>query len=90
VAHGDRDFPLQCTVSGRARPGRAAVIPATAAPDRVFAVQYERTVAADNTVALGKKRFQLGPVAFAVTLSGAASLVHEHLDETFSITYGRM
>jgi transposase len=65
-----------------------AFIPATAALDRVFAVQHERTVAADNTVALGKKHLQLGASRLRCHFVRCRVLVHEHLDDTFSITYG--
>jgi transposase len=65
-----------------------AFIPATAPLDRVFAVQQERTVAADNTVALGKKHLQLGASRLRCHFVRCRVLVHEHLDGTYSITYG--
>lgn len=65
-----------------------AFVPATATLDRVFAVQHERTVAADNTVSLGRRRLQLGASRLRCHFVRCRVVVHEHLDETLSITYG--
>jgi hypothetical protein len=65
-----------------------AFVPATAALDRVFAVQHERTVAADNTVSLGNKQLQLGASRLRCHFVRCRVVVHEHLDDTLSITYG--
>jgi transposase len=65
-----------------------AFVPATAPLDRVFAVQHERTVAADNTVVVGKKHFQLGASRLRCHFVRCRVLVHEQLDDTYSITYG--
>jgi hypothetical protein len=45
-------------------------------------------VAADNTVALGKKRLQLGASQLRCHFVRCRVLVHEHLDDTYSVTYG--
>ena len=65
-----------------------AFVPTTATLERVFAVQHERTVAADNTVAFGKRLLQLGASRLRCHFVRCRVVVHEHLDDTLSITYG--
>ena len=65
-----------------------AFVPTTAALDRVFAAQHKRTVAADNTVAFGKRQLQLGASPLRCHCVRCRVVVHEHLDDTLSITYG--
>ena len=65
-----------------------AFVPATATLDRVFALQHERTVAADNAVSFGKKQLQLGASRLRCHFVRCRVLVHEHLDDTISVTYG--
>ena len=50
-------------------------------------MQHERTVAADNTVSLGKKQLQLGASQLRCHFVRCRVVVHEHLD-TLNITYG--
>jgi hypothetical protein len=70
-----------------AQDGTAFVPPATDLT-RVFTVQAERTVAADNTVQWGARRLQLGASRLRCHFVRCRVLVHEHLDGTLSITYG--
>jgi transposase len=65
-----------------------AFVPAVADLTRVFTVQVERTVAADNTVQWGARRLQLGASRLRCHFVRCRVLVHEHLDGTLSITYG--
>jgi len=56
--------------------------------DRVFSLQYERTVNRDNTVVLQNLVLQIERVSWRGTLAGCNVTVHQHLDSTFSISYG--
>lgn len=56
--------------------------------DQVFSIQQQRTVARDNTVALGERWLQIEAVGWRGTLAGSRVTVHEHLDETLTVTYG--
>jgi transposase len=56
--------------------------------DQVFSIQQERTVARDNTVTLGDRWLQIEAVGWRGTLAGGRVTVHEHLDETLTVTYG--
>lgn len=54
----------------------------------VFALQYERVVARDNTVSFAGRHWQLERTKLRGTLAGCHVVVHEHLDDTLSITFG--
>ena len=54
----------------------------------VFALQYERTVNRDNTVSFQNLSLQIERVRWRATLAGCNVTVHQHLDETLSLTYG--
>ena len=54
----------------------------------IFAVQTERVVAKDNTVAIGARSWQIDKTHFRHTLAGCTVTIHEHLDGTLSIQYG--
>jgi hypothetical protein len=56
--------------------------------DWVFTVQTERIVAKDNTVAIGKRVWQIEKSRFRSTLAGCAVTIHEHLDGRVSLRYG--
>src|SRR5467141_887003 len=56
--------------------------------DLVFALQHERVVARDNTVSFANKVWQLERTKLRGTLAGCRVTVHEHLDQTVSITFG--
>jgi Helix-turn-helix domain len=56
--------------------------------DLIFALQFERTVYRDNTVSMQNLRLQIEPVRWRATLAGCTVIVHQHLDGTFTITYG--
>jgi hypothetical protein len=56
--------------------------------DLIFALQFERTVNRDNTVSIQNLRLQIERVRWRATLAGCSVLVHQHLDGTFTITYG--
>jgi transposase len=56
--------------------------------DLVFSLQHERIVARDNTVSFANKVWQLERCKFRATLAGCRVIIHEHLDQTISITFG--
>lgn len=56
--------------------------------DWVFTVQTERTVAKDNTVAIGERLWQIEKSRFRSTLAGYTVTIHEHLDGRVSLCYG--
>lgn len=56
--------------------------------DLVFSIQHERVVARDNTVSFANRVWQLERSKLRVTLAGCRVTIHEHLDETVSITFG--
>jgi transposase len=56
--------------------------------DRVFSLQFERTVNRDNTVSFLNRTLQIQPVRWRGTLAGCSITVHQHLDGTLSLSYG--
>jgi transposase len=56
--------------------------------DLVFSLQHERIVARDNTVSFANKVWQLERCKLRATLAGCRVTIHEHLDQTVSITFG--
>jgi transposase len=56
--------------------------------DFVFSIQQTRVVARDNTVQLGERWLQIEPVGWRGSLAGCRVSVHEHLDDTLTVTYG--
>jgi hypothetical protein len=56
--------------------------------DQIFSIKEERTVGHDNTVAFQKLVFQIEPSHLRISFAKCRVLVHCHLDQTFSITFG--
>ncbi len=56
--------------------------------DLVFSIQHERVVARDNTVSFANRIWQLERSKLRATLAGCRVTIHEHLDESISITFG--
>lgn len=56
--------------------------------DRIFSVQVERTVGRDNTVSFERLTLQIEPSELRVSFAKCRVTVHQHLDQTLSITYG--
>lgn len=54
----------------------------------VFSLQHERVVARDNTVSFANRSWQIERTKLRGTLAGCRVRVHEHLDDTLSITFG--
>jgi hypothetical protein len=71
-----------------AQPGNAFTRCGRRDLDRVFSLQYERSVNRDNTVAFQNLTLQLERVGWRATLAGCNVTVHQHLDRSLSISYG--
>jgi hypothetical protein len=56
--------------------------------DLIFSLQHERVVARDNTVSFANRSWQIERTKLRGTLAGCRVTVHEHLDDTLSITFG--
>jgi hypothetical protein len=56
--------------------------------DLVFWLQHERVVARDNTISFANRSWQIERTKLRGTLAGCRVTVHEHLDDTLSITFG--
>lgn len=65
-----------------------AFLPTTADLEHVFSVQETRTVSNANTVQWGRRHLQIGPSRLRCHFVRCQVTVHEHLDETLSVTYG--
>jgi hypothetical protein len=71
-----------------AQPGNAFVPCRAKDLERVFSLQFERTVNRDNTVSFHNLTLQIEPVRWRGTLAGCIVIVHQHLDGTLSLSYG--
>lgn len=71
-----------------AQPGTAFVPCARTDLARTFAVQSERTVAADNTLSFHHVTFQVGPSPLRVSFTRCRVMVYEHLDGRLELGYG--
>src|SRR6202163_2516922 len=71
-----------------AQPGSAFVPYRGKDLERIFSLQFERTVNRDNTVSFQNLTLQIAPVRWRATLAGCMVTVHRHLDRTLSISYG--
>jgi hypothetical protein len=65
-----------------------AFVPTTRDLDQVFCWQHRRIVELDNTVVVGKLRFQIERQKFRYTLAKCRVLVRRHLDHQWSVWYG--
>jgi len=82
-----KEFNLKFSVKASER-GTAFVPLRRRDLDLVFSLQHERVVARDNTVSFANRSWQLQRSKLRGTLAGCRVTVHEHLDQTISITYG--
>jgi transposase len=71
-----------------AQPGSAFVPCPKRDLQRIFSLQFERTVNRDNTVSLQNLSLQIEPVKWRGTLAGCTVTAHQHLDGTLSLSYG--
>jgi hypothetical protein len=56
--------------------------------ERIFSLQFERTVNRDNTVSFQNLTLPIEPVRWRATRAGCTVTVHQHLDGTLSLSYG--
>jgi transposase len=56
--------------------------------ERIFSLQWERTVNRDNTVSFQNLTLQIERVQWRATLAGCTVMAHQHLDGTLSLRYG--
>jgi len=56
--------------------------------DLIFSVKEERTVACDNTVTFERLVLQIEPSHLRISFAKCRVMVHRHLDQTLSITFG--
>lgn len=56
--------------------------------DRIFSLQFERSVNRDNTVSFQNLSLQIERVRWRATLAGCQVVVHQHLNGTLSLTHG--
>ena len=71
-----------------AQPGSAFVPYRGKDLERIFSLQFERTVNRDNTVSFQNLTLQIEPVRWRGTLAGCTVTAHQHLDGTLSLSYG--
>jgi transposase len=71
-----------------AQPGTAFVPYRGKDLERIFSLQFERTVNRDNTVSFQNLTLQIEAVRWRGTLAGCTVTVHQHLDGTLSLSYG--
>ena len=71
-----------------AQPGSAFVPCRRADLERIFSLQWQRTVNRDNTVSFQNLHLQIEPVRWRATLAGCTVTVHQHRDGTLSLRYG--
>ena len=83
VAEFNRRFQVAA-----AQPGSAFVPCPKRDLQRIFSLQFERTVNRDNTVSLQNLSLQIEPVKWRGTLAGCTVTAHQHLDGTLSLSYG--
>jgi transposase len=79
----NRKFTVKAAVAGTAfrRSGRRDL-------EQVFSIQTERVVDKDNTVAIGKRWWQIEKCRWKTTLAGQTVTIRQHLDGAVSIWYG--
>lgn len=80
----NRRFKVKAEQSGSA----FVPIPAHINLDQIFSIQAERTVNHDNTVSFQRLILQIEPSELRVSFTKCRVTVHQHLNQTLSITYG--
>jgi transposase len=56
--------------------------------ERIFSLQFERSVNRDNTVSFQNLSLQIERVRWRASLAGCQAVVHQHLDGTLSLRHG--
>ena len=81
------EFNRRFQVAPRQR-GSAFVPCRSRALERIFSLQFERSVNRDNTVSFPNLSLQIERVRWRATLAGCQVVVHHHLNGTLSLTHG--
>jgi hypothetical protein len=68
--------------------GSAFLAPPRRALERIFSLQFQRTVNRDNTVSFQNLRLQIERVSWRGTLAGCSVTVHQHLNGDISLSHG--
>src|SRR5271155_4271270 len=89
VMRGDyiAEFNRRFQVAPRQR-GNAFVPCRSGDLERIFSLQFERSVNRDNTVSFQNLSLQIERVRWRATLAGCQVVVHQHLNGTLSLTHG--
>ena len=85
--HYIAEFNRRFQVAPRQR-GNAFVACRSRDLERIFSLQFERSVNRDNTVSFQNLSLQIERVRWRATLAGCQVVVHQHLDGTLSLTHG--
>jgi len=56
--------------------------------DLIFSLHHERTVGRDNTISFANRTWQIERTKLRGSMAGCRVILHEHLDDSFSITFG--
>src|ERR1700726_1185483 len=81
------EFNRRFQVASRQR-GNAFVLCRSRDLERVFSLQFERSVNRDNTVSFQNLSLQIERVRWRATLAGCQVVVHQHLNGSLSLTHG--
>ena len=81
------EFNRRFQVASRQR-GNAFVPCRSRDLERIFSLQFERSVNRDNTVSFQNLSLQIERVRWRATLAGCQVVVHQHLNGTLSLTHG--
>jgi transposase len=81
------EFNRRFQVASRQR-GNAFVPCRSRDLERIFSLQFERSVNRDNTVSFQNLSLQIERVRWRASLAGCQVVVHQHLDGTLSLTHG--
>jgi transposase len=82
IAAFNRRFAVPAAEAG------TAFVPPPAGLERLCTIQHERTVSNANTVQFKRRTLQIGATPLRCHFVRCRVTVHEHLDDTLSITYG--
>ncbi len=82
IAAFNRRFAVPAAEDG------TAFLPAPTRLEQLWTIQHERTVSNANTVQFKRRTLQIGAPPLRCHFVRCRVIVHEHLDETLSITYG--
>src|ERR1700675_2706675 len=85
--HYIAEFNRRFQVASRQR-GHAFVPCRSRDLERIFSLQFERSVNRDNTVSFQNLTLQIERVRWRATLAGCQVVVHQHLNGTLSLTHG--